>query len=214
MKLLFMLISIMVVTSNALAEAGWGLRSYAGAGYANLNVSNSSTTLDMNGGFFIYLGVEKTLTDNGLSLTGMFNYTRANGDAQYRYTSAGTTFTSNGDIDADWNTYQLSLGLRQRFYPWPWFRPYIEGGGLYGFHQLSYGDTDNITPSPGAKTKENFTGSGFYGEAGVDIDIADGFGTRLGVRYQNSTTEAVETLDNQKLKFNAIMLQFALMLSI
>jgi hypothetical protein len=193
-----------------------GVRTYAGLGFANFNVTTPG--LKLNDGIFVYLGGERGVNDHGLSVTITLNYMSTDGTAMYDYTTAGTHYTGN-DIKFDSTNYQLSLGLRQRIFPTSWFRPYMEGGGLFGYHQIKYnGNLSSISATGGSggpngyKTKDSITGLGYYGEAGAEVDFSENYGTRVGVRYQSTKTRALETLGNQSLEYNNLLFIFSLLL--
>lgn len=221
MKKLALIVSVILATSLAHAQLGGmfaganlkGVRTYAGIGFANYNI-DSPSTVNMDNGIYAYLGGERFINDAGTSVTITLTYMNGDGDALYDYTSSAASRYTGNDVKFSSNTYQLGLGLKQRFFPSSWFRPYVEGGGLFGYHQFKYdGNLANITgPDTAYKKSENVTGMGYYGEGGVEIDFSDAYGIRVGARYQNTQTESMQTLADQKIKFNSMIFQFALLL--
>jgi len=183
-----------------------GIHTYAGFGFADYEVKSPVNQLRMNKGIFAFLGGEREVNDDGTSITIAFNYMSTDGEALYNYSNlAGSQY--QGSFNFDSTNYQLSVGVKQRFFPESWFRPYVEGGGIFGYYEFEYSDPlDSVViVGPGDrnawKRKEGLTGFGFYGEAGLEVDFSESFGTKIGGRYQNITTRNFETLANQKVKF-------------
>jgi hypothetical protein len=225
-KFSFILLASFIVSGVAHAQSTGGLfsggmkgvRTYAGVGFANYNVTTPDATFKMNDGIYVYLGGERAINDSGLSLTITLNYMTTDGTANYDYTTLGGTHYTGSDVKFDSNNYQLGMGLRQRLFPTSWFRPYIEGGGLFGYHQIKYnGNLSNITTSgPGAagdfKKSDSLTGFGYYGEGGFEVDFSESYGTRVGLRYQKTKTKKFETLGDQALEYDNLLFIFALLL--
>ncbi len=194
-----------------------GVRTYAGFGFADFEVQSPSSAFRMDKGTFAFVGGEKDLNDDGTSITISFNYMTMEGQAAYNYTTLGNQNYTGTDIGFDSTNYQLGLGLKQRFFPESWLRPYVEGGGLFGYHELKYTDNTSAISNPGApgpKLKDALTGFGYYGEAGVELDFSEAYGVRIGGRYQVTETRKFETLGDQVLKFETFVFQFALLLRI
>lgn len=194
-----------------------GVRTYGGFGFADYDVKSPATDFRMDQGIFAFIGGERDVNDNGLSVTISFNYMTTEGQSFYDYSTLSANYaTTNTQVAFDSNNYQLGLGLKQRFFPSTWFRPYIEVGGLFGYHELKYkGDLSGIGgPDENFKRKDGLTGFGYYGEGGVEIDFSDAYGIRVGGRYQATETRAFETLGDQKIKFETLIFQMAFLLRI
>ena len=138
----------------------------------------------------------------------------------YDYSTLGGVRYVGTDIAFDSNNYQLGIGFRQRFFPRSWFRPYVEAGGLFGYHELRYkGNLGGITmigagDANAFKRRDALTGFGYYGEGGIEIDFSETYGIRVGGRYQMTETRAFETLAEQKVKFETLVFQMAFLLRI
>ena len=106
----------------------------------------------------------------------------------------------------------MGLGLKFKMFPTSFFRPYGEGGGLFGYHTIEHKpQTGQLTVSDGnQKNSDGLTGFGYYAEAGIEIDFSDAWGIRAGVRYQLTETRPFETLGNQKVKYETRVFQFGI----
>ncbi len=204
-------------------SSGFGMRgihTYAGFGFADFEVKSPAAAFRMDQGIFAFVGGEREINEMGTSVTISFNYMTTEGLSFYDYSTLGGVNYAGSDIPFDSTNYQLGLGLKQRFFPESWLRPYVEGGGLFGYHELKYsGSSSTIVVSGGGdpngfKTKDALTGFGYYGEAGVEIDFSESYGVRIGGRYQITETRKFETLGEQKLKFETLVFQLAFMLRI
>jgi hypothetical protein len=195
-----------------------GIHTYGGFGFADYKVISPENNFQMDQGIFAFIGGERDVNDNGLSVTISFNYMTTEGLAFYDYSTLGGVQYTGTDIAFDSNNYQLGIGLKQRFFPSSWFRPYVEGGGLFGYHEIKYkGNLGGITMNGGGdpngfKRKDALTGFGYYGEGGVEIDFSETYGIRVGGRYQITETRAYETLADQKVKFETLVFQLAFLL--
>ncbi len=195
-----------------------GINTYAGFGFADFTVLSPSSAFRMDKGVFAFIGGERDVNDDGTSVTISFNYMTTEGQALYNYTTLGGTNYAGSDIGFDSTNYQLGLGLKQRFFPNSWFRPYVEVGGLFGYHELKYSvSSANITMTGagdpnGFKNKDALTGFGYYGEGGIEIDFSEKYGVKVGGRYQLTETRKFETLANQILKFESYIFQLAFLL--
>lgn len=229
---LFIAVFVLISSTQAFAQSsfrgspfgnGFGLKgvhTYGGFGFADYEVKNPVQNFRMDQGIFAFIGGERDVNDHGLSVTISFNYMTTEGQSFYNYTTLGGVNYSGSDIAFDSANYQLGLGIKQRFFPSSWFRPYIEGGGLFGYHEIKYkGNLNGITMTGlgdpnGFKRKDGLTGLGYYGEAGVEVDFSETYGIRVGGRYQMTETRAFETLAEEKVKFDTLVFQMAFMLRI
>jgi hypothetical protein len=232
MKNFFLFILILFINSAAWAQSSFrsspftsgfgmkGINTYGGFGFTDFEVKSPSSAFRMDRGIFAFIGGEKGLNEIGTSVTISFNYMTTEGQAAYDYSTLSGVGYTGSDIGFDSINYQLGIGLRQRFFPNSWLRPYIEGGGLFGYHEIRY--TDNLgsigvtsggDPN-GYKRKDGLTGFGYYGEAGLEIDFSETYGVRVGGRYQVTETREFETLGEQKLNFETFVFQLAFLLRI
>ena len=98
--------------------------------------------------------------------------------------------------------------MKLKFFPTTWFRPFVEAGGLFGYHTISYENDGTITPAGGAtaggeKLEDGLIGYGYYGEVGLEVDFNDYWGIRVSGRYQITETRNFETLGDSKVKYEA-----------
>lgn len=192
-----------------------GMSGYAGFGVAEFSVINPATAFRMDQGTMAYLGGEKELGQSGMFITININYMKSDGQSFYDYTTlGGTNYATNPGTEIEFSSthYQLGLGLKFKIFPTSFFRPYGEGGGLFGYHEIQYKPQNGqLTNSDGNhKSKDGLTGFGYYVEAGLEIDFSEIWGIRTGVRYQLTETRAFETLGNEKVKYEMRAFQFAI----
>jgi hypothetical protein len=221
---------IVVLAILSLSPAAWsqsfggsnlafrGMAGYLGFGVADITVVNPAANFELNQGTYVYLGGEKQIGLTGLFITIGINFMEAGGSSFYDYTTlGGQNYTQSGtELNFDSSHLQLSLGLKFKIFPTGWFRPYGEGGGLFGYHTINYsGNNDNYLLNGGASdggqnTEDGLIGFGYYAEAGIEIDFSELWGIRTGVRYQITETRPFETLGEQKVKYEVRAFQFAI----
>ena len=192
-----------------------GMSGYAGFGVAEFSVINPEANFRMDQATMMYLGGEKQMGKTGLFLTFTLYYMQSDGQSFYDYTAlGGANYATNPGTQIDFSSthYQLALGLKFKLFPTSFFRPYGEGGGLFGYHELQYKPrAGQLTINDGNhKDKDGLTGFGYYMEAGVEIDFSELWGIRTGVRYQITETRPFETLANEKVKYEMRAFQFAI----
>lgn len=195
-----------------------GMAGYLGFGVAEFTVLNPSTNFRMDQGTFVYLGGEKQIGLTGLFITIGINYMDSAGQSFYDYTTlGGNNYTQSGaQLDFDSEHLQLGLGLKFKLFPTSFFRPYGEGGGLFGYHTIRYSGANNDyllnggASDGGQNTEDGLTGFGYYLEAGVEIDFSELWGIRAGARYQITETRPFETLGEQKVKYEVRAFQFGI----
>ncbi|MCJ8275679.1 MAG: outer membrane beta-barrel protein, partial [Bdellovibrionales bacterium] len=170
-----------------------GMAGYLGFGVAEFTVLTPSANFRMDDGTMVYLAGEKELGQSGLFITISINYMDTEGQSFYEYsTLGGTNYSTPANTEVNFSSehLQLGLGLKFKLFPTTFFRPYGEGGGLFGYHTIEYnpraGDITNA--DGGEKLKDGLTGFGWYMEAGVEIDFSEVWGIRTGVRYQLTET--------------------------
>jgi Outer membrane protein beta-barrel domain len=221
---------LVLLANNAFAQSSFrsspfssgfgmkGIHTYGGFGFADFTVQSPASEFRMDKGVFAFIGGERDINEAGTSVTISFNYMTTEGQALYNYSTLGGTNYTGSDIEFDSTNYQLGLGLKQRFFPNSWLRPYVEAGGLFGYHELKYSIASTQITVTGAgdpngyKTKDALTGFGYYGEGGLEIDFSDKYGVKVGGRYQVTETRKFETLANQVLKFESFIFQLAFLL--
>lgn len=195
-----------------------GVAGYLGVGIADYSVLLPTNRFRMDQGVYVYMGGEREVGKSGLFITLSANFLNSTGQSFYDYTRlGGGQYTSGAnDIDLQIQGFQLGLGVKMKFFPRGWFRPYVEGGGLFGYHVINYDDSNSaIVPQNGAAAggellEDGLTGFGYYGELGLDIDFNDYWGIRVAGRYQITETRRFETLANSRVKFAARIVQIAM----
>jgi|GEM_PF-3021456 len=195
-----------------------GVAGYVGAGIADYTVLTPSSRFRLDQGAYVYVGGEREIGKSALFVTLSANFLDSEGQSFYDYTRLGGGQYTSGASDVDFRTqgFQLGLGLKLKFFPRGWFRPYLEAGGLFGYHTISYSNSDSaIVPVGGAaaggeRLDDGLTGFGYYGEVGLDIDFNDYWGIRVAGRYQITETRKFETLGLSEVKFEAKIVQIAL----
>lgn len=225
MKLLFTL-TILVFTSQASlsqqlsgiprlpSSGGLGLQGSAGVGFGDFNIISPKPDVKIEQGTFAAVGIERGFNALHLYLTLGLSYMSGDGLANYRYTnlSSSTTY-SVSDVKFRTTITDLSLGLKLKLIEDYWFRPYIEGGGLGGYHQINYSSKTNEMAAQGNdyKTKDTVMGSGYYGELGIETMFSDKFGVKLAARESNYQTKAVDTLGGRSLNFKLQTFYFSVL---
>ena len=197
-----------------------GIAGYLGFGVAEFTVLNPTSDFRMDQGTYVYLAGEKEIGQTGLFITMSVNYMQSEGQSFYDYTLLGGSQyqTAPGNqVFFDSDHLQLGLGFKFKLFPTSWFRPYGEGGGLFGYHTINYSDSNSAIVQDagpgndgGFKAKDGLTGFGYYGEAGIEVDFSEFWGIRAGVRYQITETRPFETLGNEKVKYEVRAFQFGI----
>lgn len=191
-----------------------GIQGSAGVGFADYSVQSPESDLRVDRGMFIAASIERGFNVLHLYLTLSLSHMSAEGLSNYQYTnlSSSTTYTAQ-DVKFKSNITDLGLGLKLKLIDNYWFRPYIEGGGLGGYHQIQYASKTDVLAGQGAdyKTKDIVMGSGYYGEAGIETMFGDRFGVKLAARQSIYQTKKMETFGNRPLRFTTETYYFALL---
>jgi hypothetical protein len=209
---IFALNGLVAFSKGALAQApgginlrGSGVAGAAGVGFTDFQVQNPSTGMKFDRGTFVGATIERGFNFLQLYLTLSLNHMNATGSANYKYTnlSSSTTYQVN-DVNFKAQMNDIGLGLKLKLIDGYWFKPYIEGGGLYGFHELEYTSKRTQMQAIGSdfKTKDSIMGSGYYSEAGVEVFFSDRFGVKLAGRHSKYETKPLETLANESIRFS------------
>ncbi len=190
-----------------------GIQGSIGAGFTDFSVQVPSDNFKIDRGIFAAASIERgfgahfylTLTLSNLSAEGIGNYSYTNLSSTTTYTATDVKFRSN--------VLDLGLGLKFKLIDDYWFRPYIEAGGVGGYHTISYTSKADVLAAQGSeyKNKDVVMGSGYYGEAGVEIMFSDAFGVKLAARQSTYQTKKLETLANRPLRYVAETYYFSLL---
>ncbi|MCM2280838.1 MAG: hypothetical protein NDI61_03215, partial [Bdellovibrionaceae bacterium] len=193
---------------------GIGLQGSAGPGFVDFSVLSPKQDFRLDRGMYVSGAIERGFNVLHLYLTLGLSHMTADGTSNYRYTNLSTSTTySVSDIRFRAAITDLSLGLKLKLIDGYWFRPYIEGGGLGGYHQITYTSKQSDLAAQGSdyKSKDVVMGSGYYGEAGIEAMFSDKFGVKISARQSHYSTKSLETLNSRPLRFTAETYYFALL---
>lgn len=190
-----------------------GIQGSIGAGFVDYNIENPKGSYLPDRGQFFYANIERGFGAHFYLSLGL-GYLASEGTAQYRYSnlSSSTSYSVN-DISFKSSVVDLSLGLKFKLIDQYWFRPYIEGGGIGSYHQLSYTNKLDTLAGQGSDYKKNdiVMGSGYYGEAGLEAMFSEQFGIKIAARQSHYDTKKLVTLNNLGLRYLAETYFFSLL---
>lgn len=195
-------------------SSGLGLQGSAGVGFGDFNVNSPKEDFKIEQGTFAAAGIERGFNVFHLYLTLGLSHMMGDGTANYSYSNlSSSTNYSVSDVKFKTAITDLSLGIKLKLIDDYWFRPYIEGGGLGGYHQINYTSKTNEMAAQGSdyKTKDTVMGSGYYGEFGIETMFSEKFGIKLAARESRYQTKAVDTLGQRSLKFTLQTYYFSLL---
>lgn len=183
-----------------------GVQGSAGAGFADFQVKSPQADFRLDRGVYLAVGGERGFNVLNLYVTFTLSYLDAEGTANYSYTnlSTSTTYTVD-DIKFKSRMMDASLGLKLKLIDGYWFRPYVEGGGTGGYHEVTYTNKQSELNAQGTdfKKKDAIMGSGYYYEGGLEIQFSDRFGIKAAARFTDFRTKELETLANRPLHFTS-----------
>ena len=138
----------------------------------------------------------------------------AEGIANYNYTNLSSSNSyAITDVGFRARMYEVTLGLKFKLINDYWFRPYIEGGGIGSYNEVAYSGSNLTSLSATGsdyKKKDVIMGSGYYGEAGVEVEFTARFGVALAARQSVMQTKKLETLNGRPLRLVNETYYFAL----
>lgn len=194
-----------------------GVTGYAGAGFATFTIKEpQALDFKMDQGVYAFVGGEKGFNFLNFYLTFSFGYLSTKGQTNYSYsTLSGQNYTTT-DVNFNSQLFQAGLGLKYKLIDGYFFRPYIEGGGLFGYNQLRYSfnstqRTELETQGSNYKSEDSIFDLGYYGEAGLEVDFSGSFGLKAAARFTKNETKEYETLNKQKLQYESIIYHLALL---
>ncbi len=218
MKFLVFL-SVCLIGNIAFAQkfAPKGINGSVGVGFTEFDVkAPNDLEFEFDDGQFAYIGGEKGFGSH-FYLTISLQYMTTDGETNYDYTSvSGNERYQANDINFEADFFQVGLGLKFKLIDNYWFRPYVEGGGLGGFFQIKYSDTQEIedaNPSLSGDfdTEDSLIDFGYYYEGGIEIAFSDAWGVKLAARFIESRTKELETLDDSEIEYSSNVYYFALL---
>lgn len=184
----------------SLPRGGTGIHGSVGAGFADFKTISPSADYRQDRGTYVATSIERGFNVLHLYLTMGLSYMDATGLANYDYANLTSSTTySMDDVEYRAKSYEVGLGLKLKLIDDYWFRPYIEGGGLGSYNELSWGSQLTQLSGNGYKRKDVIMGSGYYVEAGVEIEFSEKFGVKLAARQSFTQTKKLETLGNRPL---------------
>lgn len=179
--------------------SGAGLRGSVGIGFTDFTTHSPSTDFKLDRGTFASISLERGFNFAQLYFTMTLGHMNADGHANYQYTnlSSSQTYTAT-DVAFKAAMTELALGFKFRLIDQYWFSPYIEGGGVGCYNEVTYSaNVDSLTAQGSDwKKKEVIMGSGYYGEAGIDVQFSDRFGLKFAGRMSEIRTKPLETLNS------------------
>ena len=175
-----------------------GFKGSVGAGFTDFNIISPHTDFKMDRGIFLGGTIERGFNILNLYLSLGLSYMNAQGVAKYGYTdlSSSKSYSLN-DVAFTATLYELSLGLKCKLIDDYWFKPYVEGGGIGSYNQISYDPAkmNSLTPTGNDfKSKDVIMGSGYYGEGGLELEFTPTFGLKLAARQSTVQTKKLDTL--------------------
>jgi hypothetical protein len=213
-RLSFTILAALIFWSNPSIAQGVpkfnpkGINGHVGAGFSYFTVQSPSTRFQFDPGIFANIGGEKGFGFANLSMTFSLGYLSSEGTADYHYrTLAGTNYEQT-DARFKHDLFNIGLGLKFRIIDGFFFRPYVEGGGSFGYSTLKFAFTSpqkanlNLTGTD-FKDGESLFAFGKYAEGGADIAFSSSFGLLLAARIEWIDTKEFEVLydsNNQKQK--------------
>ena len=207
MRQIILLFALFVGAASAKAQnllAISGVQGSAGVGFTEFNVQSPKSDIRFDRGFYLTAAGEKGFNVANLYLTISLGYMDAKGTAKYDYSNlSSSNHYQVNDVAFRARMIELGLGLKMKLIDNYWFRPYIEGGGIGSWNQLNYTSKSQEMAAFGSdyKTEDTMVGSGYYGEAGIEAQFSERFGVKLAARLSQMKTRSVETLGEQKLKY-------------
>lgn len=199
-----------------------GIMGSAGFGFVDFTTKAPlDKSFEIDNGVFTAVAGEKGIGAANLYLTISLNYLKADGTSAYDYTttSGATQYTSTSDVSFNVDLFQAGLGLKLKLIDDSWIKPYVEGGGLFGYFQIKYTNLQvgtNVTVTgtdTGIKRDDSIFDFGYYGEAGLELAFSDTFGLRLAARMTKNKTKDFETLADKQVEYDSNVYYLSLLKS-
>jgi len=185
-----------------------GISGWAGAGFGNFTVKLPESGYKLDRAQFVALGGEKGFNALNLYLTFGFNYLSTTGQSQYSYETLSGESYSATDVNFRSELFQASLGLKLKLIDQGWFKPYAEGGGMFGYYNMKYNFNSTQQASLDStgsnyKKEDAIMDMGHYFEGGLEILFSDSFGLKAAARLIRGDTKEVDTLGKAKIRYEA-----------
>jgi hypothetical protein len=183
-----------------------GVTGSVGIGFTDFTVLEPVSDFKLDRGTYTTVALERGFDFANLYFTMALGHMTGEGRANYSYTNltSSTTYQAT-DVGFSASMYDLSLGFKVKMIDDYWFGPYIEAGGIGSYHEITYTSKADVLTAQGAnwKQKDVVMGSGYYGEAGIDVKFSQKFGVKFAGRFAEERTKDMETLAKNKISFRS-----------
>ncbi len=198
----------------SLPTSGMGFQGSVGVGFTDFKTHIPSNDFKLERGTYFAAQLERGFDVMHLYLTLGLNIQSASGVANYSYTNLSSS-TSYAKTDLPFKTqmYEVTLGLKFKLIDDYWFRPYVEGGGIGSYNNVNYDSRVSSLAATGSdyKSTDVIMGSGYYGEAGVEVMFAPRWGVKLAAREAIMQTKKLETLGNRAVRLQNEIYYFSVL---
>lgn len=203
---------VVLVSTDALAQfqsiRPQGIKGTIGFGLTEYSVLSPNKDFKLDDGIYTSVSGEAPLNFLGLFVTIGLNYMQTSGQTNYDYRTLSEHYAVQ-DISFDSSTFQVSLGFK--FKPIKAIlSPYVEGGGLLGYQTIEYKNRTTELRAIGSnyKTKDGLMETGYYGDAGLEVNFSERFGVKAGYKYIKTESRPFSTLADNKVKYDARVFHF------
>lgn len=197
----------------SLPTSGIGFQGSVGVGFTDFKTQMPSRDFKLDRGTYFSGQLERGFDVLHLYLTLGLNYQGATGVANYEYRNlSSSNHYAVTDMPFKATMYEVTLGLKMKLIDNYWFRPYVEGGGIGSYNQVVYDSRLSALRSVGSdyKATDVIMGSGYYGEAGVEVMFTPKWGVKLAARQAFIQTKKLETLNNLGVRLQNEIYYFSL----
>ena len=186
--------------------SGLGITGSVGVGFTNFTILDPFNKYSLDRGTYTTVALERGFEALNLYFTMSLGHMTGSGRSNYSYQNLSTSNSyAVNDIAFNASMYDLSVGFKFKLIDKYWFGPYVEGGGIGSYQEITYISKLDVLDAQGidAKKKETVMGSGYYGEAGVDVMFSSKFGLKFAGRFSEERTKALETLGKGTISFRS-----------
>lgn len=224
----FILLLFLVVVSVAEAQVGKapkgapsiptdgikGVKGSAGVGFTDFTVVDPYDDFKFERGAYSTVAIERGFDVLNLYFTVTVSYMGAEGRANYYYknTSTGVIYSAK-NVNFKANMFDVGLGFKLKLIDNYWFGPYIEGGGIGTYHEITYTTKLDTLEAlgPDWKRKETIMGSGGYAETGIEVQFSQSFGLKFAGRFTDQRSKELDTLNKTKMSLRTETYYFTAM---
>lgn len=183
-----------------------GIKGSVGVGFTDFTILDPSAHFSLDRGTYTTAALERGFDVMNLYFTMALGHMTGSGRSNYTYRNLSTSNSySTNDIAFNASMFDLSVGFKLKLIDKYWFGPYVEGGGMGSYHEITYTSKLDALDAQGndAKKKDVVMGSGYYGEAGIDVQFSDKFGIKFAGRFAEERTKELETLNKSTISFRS-----------